>query len=180
MRSGVEADLLRHYERVSKFRGTGISEVRDQKCMACQVMLRPQTYNEVRSGTQTIVCDSCQRILYFNAADELAAQAPGAARPKRHHPKIDAPQAWYYRADFATTPAKSYLCLANFQGQASRRVYDDSHRTPLRRHPHPRRQLPPGLPRGHHRRHPPERQLERRRSRQLRPRNSPWRPSTYY
>ena len=28
MRSGVEADLLRHYERVSKFRGTGISEVR--------------------------------------------------------------------------------------------------------------------------------------------------------
>src|ERR1700691_1761406 len=66
MRSGVDADLLRHYERVSKFRGTGISEVRDEKCTACQVKLRPQTYNEVRSGTQTIVCDSCQRILYFN------------------------------------------------------------------------------------------------------------------
>jgi uncharacterized protein len=123
MRSGVDADLLRHYERVSKFRGTGISEVRDQKCMACQVMLRPQTYNEVRSGLQTIVCDSCQRILYFNAADELAAQAPGAARPRRHHPKIDAPQAWYYRGDFADT-GEVYLCLANFQGQASRRVYE--------------------------------------------------------
>jgi predicted nucleic acid-binding Zn-ribbon protein len=123
MRSGVDPDLLRHYERVSKFRGTGISEVRDQKCMACQVKLRPQTYNEVRSGLQTIVCDSCQRILYFNPADELTAQAQSVARPRRHHPKIDAPQAWFYRADFADT-GEVYLCLANFQGQASRRVYE--------------------------------------------------------
>src|ERR1035441_2310774 len=90
IRTGINDDLLRHYERVSKFRGSGISEVRDQKCMACRVMLRPQTYNEVRSGQQTIVCDSCQRILYFNPADELADQKPSTTRPKRHHPKIDA------------------------------------------------------------------------------------------
>src|SRR5579862_6966518 len=32
MRAGVSEDLLRHYERVSKFRGSGISEVRDHKC----------------------------------------------------------------------------------------------------------------------------------------------------
>src|SRR5271157_2683446 len=32
-RVGIGEDLLRHYERVSKFRGSGISEVRDQKCM---------------------------------------------------------------------------------------------------------------------------------------------------
>src|SRR5882762_9298021 len=94
MRSAVDADLLRHYERVSKFRGGGLSEVRDHQCMACQVMLRPQTYNEVRSGQQTVVCDSCQRVLYFNPAEELADQKH--ARPRRHHPKIDAPQAWYY------------------------------------------------------------------------------------
>src|ERR1700735_53867 len=71
IRTGVNEDLLRHYERVSKFRGSGISEVRDQQCMACPVKLRPQTYHEVRSGTATIVCDSCQRILYFNPAEEL-------------------------------------------------------------------------------------------------------------
>src|SRR4029077_518493 len=100
MRAGVNEDLLRHYERVSKFRGTGLSEVRDQQCMACRVKLRPQTYNEVRSGTQTIVCDSCQRILYFNPAEEMADLKPSTTRPKRHHPKIDAPQAWYYRAEF--------------------------------------------------------------------------------
>ena len=39
--------------------------------MACRVMLRPQTYNEVRTGQQTIICDSCQRILYFNPAEEM-------------------------------------------------------------------------------------------------------------
>src|SRR3984885_580864 len=69
MRGGVNEDLLRHYERVSKFRGSGISEVREHKCMACQVLLRPQTYNDVRTGQQTVVCDSCQRILYFNPAN---------------------------------------------------------------------------------------------------------------
>jgi predicted nucleic acid-binding Zn-ribbon protein len=121
MRGGVTPELLRHYERVSKFRGSGISEVRDHKCMACQVMLRPQTYNEVRSGQQTIVCDSCQRVLYFNPADELADQKH--ARPRRHHPKIDAPQAWYYRQEFADA-GEVYLCLTNARGRATRRVYD--------------------------------------------------------
>lgn len=123
VRGGVREDLLRHYERVSKFRGSGISEVRDHKCMACQVMLRPQTYNEVRSGRETIVCDSCQRILYFNPKEELVDQIQTVHRPKRHHPKIDAPQAWYYRPEFAGN-GEVLLCLTNSRGQASRRVYD--------------------------------------------------------
>jgi len=123
LRSLIREDLLRHYQRVSKFRGSGIAEVRDQKCMACRVMLRPQTYNEVRSGQQAIVCDSCQRILYFNPAEELVDQKPSTHRAKRHHPKIDAPQAWYYRSEFAGD-GEVLLCLSNSKGQASRRVYD--------------------------------------------------------
>jgi uncharacterized protein len=123
MRAGVNEDLLRHYERVSKFRGSGISEVRDHKCMACQVMLRPQTYNDVRTGQQTVVCDSCQRILYFNPANEMQALEPEHKRSRRHHPKIDAPQAWYYRQEYADA-GEVFLCLANASGQASRRVFD--------------------------------------------------------
>ncbi len=123
LRTGISEDLLRHFERVSKFRGSGIAEVRDQKCMACRVMLRPQTYNEVRSGTQAIVCDSCQRILYFNPAEELVDQKPSTTRAKRHHPKIDAPQAWYYRTEFGGI-GEVFLCLTTARGQASRRVYD--------------------------------------------------------
>ena len=123
LRTGVREDLLRQYERVSKFRGSGISEVRDHKCMACQVMLRPQTYNEVRSGKDVVICDSCQRILYFNPKEELVDKKEAVHRPKRHHPKIDAPQAWYYRAEFAGD-GEVFLCLTNAGGQASRRVYD--------------------------------------------------------
>ncbi|MGA9554951.1 MAG: C4-type zinc ribbon domain-containing protein, partial [Candidatus Sulfotelmatobacter sp.] len=123
MRAGVNEDLLRHYERVSKFRGSGISEVRDHKCMACQVMLRPQTYNDVRTGQQTVVCDSCQRILYFNPANEMQALEPEHKRSRRHHPKIDAPQAWYYRAEFGDA-GEVLLCLSNAGGQSTRRVFD--------------------------------------------------------
>jgi len=123
MRAGVNEDLLRHYERVSKFRGSGISEVREHKCMACQVMLRPQIYNDVRTGQQTVVCDSCQRILYFNPANEMQALEPEHKRARRHHPKIDAPQAWYYRQEYADA-GEVFLCLDNAAGQATRRVFD--------------------------------------------------------
>jgi predicted nucleic acid-binding Zn-ribbon protein len=123
MRAGVNEDLLRHYERVAKFRGSGISEVRDHKCMACQVMLRPQIYNDVRTGQQTVICDSCQRILYFNPANEMQALEPEHKRSRRHHPKIDAPQAWYYRQEYAQD-GEVLLCLTNAGGQASRRVFD--------------------------------------------------------
>ncbi len=65
-RAGVNEDLLRQYERVSKFRGSGLAEVRDQKCMGCQVMLRPQTYNEVRSG----------QIIYVSPASGFCTSIP--------------------------------------------------------------------------------------------------------
>ena len=86
-------------------------------------MLRAQTYNDVRSGQQIVICDSCQRVLYFNPAEELVEQKPTLTRPKRHHPKIDAPQAWYYRPEFADA-GEVFLVLTNAGGQASRRVYD--------------------------------------------------------
>jgi predicted nucleic acid-binding Zn-ribbon protein len=123
MRAGVNEDLLRHYERVSKFRGSGISEVLDHKCMGCQVMLRPQTYNDVRTGQQTVLCDSCQRVLYFNPANEMQALEPEHKRSRRHHPKIDAPQAWYYRPEFGEA-GEVFMCFNNAAGQATRRVFD--------------------------------------------------------
>jgi len=122
-RSGIREDLLRQYERVSKFRGSGIAEVRDHKCMGCQVILRPQTYNDVRSGKDIVFCDSCQRILYSNEKEEVVDKKDTIHRPKRHHPKIDAPQAWYYRPEFAAD-GEVFLCLTNAGGRASRRVYD--------------------------------------------------------
>jgi len=72
-RGAVDPDLIRHYERVLKFRGSGLAEVRDHKCMGFSVMLRPQTFNEVKTG-KLIYCVSCQRILYYDASKEAPAE----------------------------------------------------------------------------------------------------------
>lgn len=123
LRSGVPADLLRHYDRVVKLRRTGLSEVRDHKCLACQVMLRPQTYNEVRSGNQVVICDSCQRILYFDPATEVLVEKPSAPARRRHHPKADAPRAWVYRSDYGDH-GEVVLVFANQKGSSTRRIFD--------------------------------------------------------
>jgi len=118
-RSGVNPDVLRQYDRVAKYRGTGISEVRDQKCMACQVMLRPQTYNEVRSD-KLVSCESCQRILYYDPSHDHPAMA---TKKRRAHPKIEASQAWYYRATHGEE-GEVFVVFVNGGAESSRRIYD--------------------------------------------------------
>jgi len=90
--------------------------------MACQVMLRPQIYNDVRTGQQTVICDSCQRILYFNPANEmqvwsLSTNARAAIIPKSTPPGLVLPSG-------ICRGRRVLLCLTNAGGQASRRVFD--------------------------------------------------------
>ena len=75
LRAAVDDSYLMHYDRVVKLRRNAIAGARDQKCLACNVMLRPQTYNELLVGEKLITCDSCGRILYY----EAPAEAPAAA-----------------------------------------------------------------------------------------------------
>lgn len=123
MRGGVAPDILRHYERVMKFRGSGISEVRDQKCMACQVMLRPQTYNEVRAGQKLIECESCQRLLYFNPENEAKIERTNFTTKRRARPKPDSQQAWFYHPAFGEI-GEAFLAFVNGATTSSRRVYE--------------------------------------------------------
>jgi predicted nucleic acid-binding Zn-ribbon protein len=125
LRKEIDDDLLRRYDRVLKFRGTGIAEVRDHKCMGCQVMLRPQTYNEVRKGEEIIYCDSCQRVLYFNPETEAKPEPVIAATHgrKRHRPKADAPQAWFYRPDY-NEQGEVLIVFTNQGDTSTRRVYE--------------------------------------------------------
>src|SRR5579884_2881671 len=122
-RAAVDPDVLRHYDRVLKFRGSGIAEVRDQKCTGCSVVLRPQIYNEVRGG-KLIYCDSCQRILYFDPSKETVAEPKAEkATRRRAHPKIDASHAWYYHDQYADA-GEVFLSFVNSNGAAARRIYD--------------------------------------------------------
>jgi uncharacterized protein len=86
LRSAIDDGFLVHYDRVVKLRHNALAGVRDQICLACNVMLRPQTYNELRSGEKLITCDSCGRILYYDApadAEAVRASSPAAEAPAR-------------------------------------------------------------------------------------------------
>jgi predicted nucleic acid-binding Zn-ribbon protein len=125
LRHEIPEDILRQYERVAKFRGSGLAEVREQKCMGCQVMLRPQTYNEVRNGEKVMACEACQRIYYFNPANEVkpAQEVVTVTGRKRARPKADAPQAWFYRPDYGEE-GEVLLVFTNGGGSSTRRLYE--------------------------------------------------------
>ncbi len=76
LRNGVNDSALAHYDRVMRQRKSAISEARDQKCLACFVMIRPQTWQEIRTNEQIVTCSSCGRILYFDPANETPAEPP--------------------------------------------------------------------------------------------------------
>jgi uncharacterized protein len=89
LRSEISADVVPYYDRVQSLRKSGIAEVReDSKCSACNVMLRPQTYNEVRANDRVIACDSCGRILYYVPPPE-PAPAPSQAPTEASQPAAE-------------------------------------------------------------------------------------------
>jgi predicted nucleic acid-binding Zn-ribbon protein len=86
VRAAVNPDALRHYDRVLKLRGSALAEAVDHKCSACQVVLRPQVYNDVRTNEQILICDSCHRILWYDPARDVAAAKPETAVPAEAGP----------------------------------------------------------------------------------------------
>jgi predicted nucleic acid-binding Zn-ribbon protein len=88
LRAGVSEGSLAHYDRVMRQRKSAIAEAREQKCMACFVMIRPQTWQEIRDNQQIITCGSCGRILYYDPANEL----PDEPAKKKSKPRTAEPQ----------------------------------------------------------------------------------------
>jgi len=70
IRADVSEDALSVYDRIAKAKGTGIAEALHQKCSACQMMLRPQRWNDLRErdNQERMTCDSCGRLLWYNPA----------------------------------------------------------------------------------------------------------------
>lgn len=56
------------YTRLSR-RPPAIVLIRNSACMGCRVMLRPQAMNEVKSNSRLYYCESCKRLLYYDAAN---------------------------------------------------------------------------------------------------------------
>ena len=76
--SSIEPQLLALYERLRRGkRGQAVSTVRNGMCAACNVMLRPQLFNEVRANESVLTCEQCGRILYFIEPPAESDEAPG-------------------------------------------------------------------------------------------------------
>jgi len=71
VRATIGEDALSTYDRIAKGKGTAISEAVNQKCSACQMMVRPQRWNDLRDRSQSetmMSCESCGRLLYYDPA----------------------------------------------------------------------------------------------------------------
>lgn len=70
-RQAADPQMLAEYDRMSAAHKAPIATVEHQRCSACQMMVRPQRWNEIRQGTVHF-CESCGRFLYFNPAIDLS------------------------------------------------------------------------------------------------------------
>lgn len=70
-RAEIGEASLSIYDRIAKGKGTAVSEALSQKCTACQMMVRPQRWNDLRdrnNDDQMMTCESCGRLLYYDPA----------------------------------------------------------------------------------------------------------------
>ena len=70
MFASLPANVKGTYQRiVSRIRdGVAVAEARNNSCSACFMLLRPQVMSEIRRGEEIIICDNCNRILYYQPA----------------------------------------------------------------------------------------------------------------
>jgi uncharacterized protein len=104
LRSGVNDSALAHYDRVMRQRKSAIAEAREQKCMACFVMVRPQTWQEIHDNEQIVTCSSCGRILYFDPSHETPEPPKKKAKARTSESEGE-PEA-EAAAETETTPAQ--------------------------------------------------------------------------
>lgn len=119
-RAGISESVLRQYDRVAQYRGSGLAEAIEHRCSACQVMLRPQVYNEVRSNQHIVFCDTCQRVLYFDPQHQAAA-VDNQLTKKRSH-RFDPHRGWYYVPEYED--AGEVFIFFESGRESTRRVYE--------------------------------------------------------
>lgn len=80
----IPENVLDHYTRIAKkHNGVALAPVRDERCSACGMMIRPHVIQEMRRGgnDEFFQCETCTRILYYiepSVASEAAAASASA------------------------------------------------------------------------------------------------------
>jgi len=73
LRALIDEARLSVYDRISKAKGTGVSQAIDHKCSACQMMVRPQRWNDLTDrdpnseyANTIFTCETCGRMLFYD------------------------------------------------------------------------------------------------------------------
>ena len=120
LRAAISESTIRQYDRVLKLRGTALAEAVNHKCGVCQVMLRPQVYNDVRTNEHIIICDSCHRILWYNPEREDTSLGGVSERVEK---------AWYHVPSIGEHGV--FVGMVNEKGNCAARVFDAQDGHPL-------------------------------------------------
>ena len=73
----ISPPILAIFDRVLKYRKlSAVAPVRGGRCSVCQILIRPQTVNELRRNEIIFQCESCLRILYYEDVPAAADQSP--------------------------------------------------------------------------------------------------------
>jgi predicted nucleic acid-binding Zn-ribbon protein len=84
-RALIDEARLSVYDRIAKAKGTGLSEAIDHKCAACQMMVRPQRWNDLTDrdpnseyANTIFTCETCGRMLFYDPRRDAPVRwAPG-------------------------------------------------------------------------------------------------------
>jgi predicted nucleic acid-binding Zn-ribbon protein len=83
--ASIGPQAISTFEKVARLRnGLAMARAEKERCVVCQVRLRPMVYNTVRRNEEIVQCDSCQRILYYvpPSPAEAAAEPTPAPEPR--------------------------------------------------------------------------------------------------
>ena len=79
----IPEDMMDHYDRImKKHNNVALAEVRDEKCSACGMRVRPHVFQAMRraASEEMFHCETCTRILFYvEPAASAAAAAPAPA-----------------------------------------------------------------------------------------------------
>ena len=74
--SSLDPQVYSTYERArKKHHGMALAEGTNSRCSACNIVLRPQFFQDLKKADKLMLCESCGRLLYYNPPIEVIDEA---------------------------------------------------------------------------------------------------------
>jgi len=90
LRPRIAENILSNYDRIAKGKGTAVSEAINQKCSACQMLVRPQRWNDLidrdpngEFANTIFNCETCGRMLYYDPRRDAPVATPAIDKLRR-------------------------------------------------------------------------------------------------